>query len=141
MDRLVHSIVALALGVLCAAASAQSPWSQVFPKLSPEKRNSHAMAFDAARGVVVLYGGNYGSLFRQGTWTWNGKNWQQVTSSGGPGAKSNATMVWHPERKEILLVGGNDGRRLRTPIDCPSDRKHDRRGQQRRGHGSPKSRA
>jgi hypothetical protein len=45
----------------------------------PPVRNGHALAYDAARNVVVLFGG-----FRTGqdfsdTWEWNGQRWTQVT--------------------------------------------------------------
>jgi len=106
MDTRSRSLPALALGVLAAAASGQSVWTEVFPSVRPSKRHSHAMAFDAARGVVVMYGGSYGSTYRADTWTWNGTTWQQAVTTGGPGDKALATMVWHPERNQVLLVGG-----------------------------------
>src|SRR5882672_1673729 len=51
-------------------------WTQKLPANSPPARNSHAMAYDAARGQDVLFGGsgaNNGLL--SDTWVWDGSNW------------------------------------------------------------------
>ena len=48
----------------------------------PGKRNSHVMAYDAARGKTMLYGGNYWdgkvSTNYDDTWELDGKQWSQV---------------------------------------------------------------
>jgi len=48
------------------------------PSVHPSARIGHAMAYDSARGVTVLFGG----LDRSGahcddTWEWNGEIWRQ----------------------------------------------------------------
>ena len=36
------------------------------------------MAYDAARGVTVLFGGYDGANYLGDTWEWNGTSWTQV---------------------------------------------------------------
>jgi hypothetical protein len=44
----------------------------------PVRRSRAAMAFDAARNRIVLFGGG----FRGDTWEWDGANWAQKASRG-----------------------------------------------------------
>ena len=47
-------------------------WVPMAPANSPSPRQQTAMAFDAGRGVVVLFGGRDGSLELSDTWEWDG---------------------------------------------------------------------
>jgi hypothetical protein len=53
-------------------------WSQKHPSASPPARQQEAMAYDAGRQVVVLFGG-YHKPFMADTWTWDGSTWTQRT--------------------------------------------------------------
>ncbi len=44
----------------------------------PGKRFMHALAYDAARGKTVLYGGGDGQKTLDDTWEWDGKQWAQM---------------------------------------------------------------
>ena len=45
-------------------------WTQRSPASAPSPQQGHAMAYDAARGRVVLFGGH--DSFRRGdTWEWD----------------------------------------------------------------------
>ncbi len=79
----------------------------------PEPRTFPAMAYAAALGGTVLFGGNR-VLFGDGlsaenllsdTWIWNGKNWRQVEGDG-PGPRAEAAMAYDPVQKHLLLFGG-----------------------------------
>ncbi|MBI3892296.1 MAG: hypothetical protein HY303_12305, partial [Candidatus Wallbacteria bacterium] len=54
---------------------------------SPAARNNHAMAYDATRGVTVLFGGapSSGGLTND-TWEWNGTTWTMTTANGAVGS-------------------------------------------------------
>lgn len=70
------------------------------------------MAYDAARGVVVLFGGldggrETGQLLGD-TWEWDGSAWTRVATSG-PSARLGAAMVHDPRRGVVFLFGGSDG--------------------------------
>lgn len=82
------------------------------PFHSPERRRGCAMAYDAERQVVVMFGGSAGTTqgsptFRE-TWTWNGTTWALV-STGGPSGREAHQMVYDNARKKVLLFGGTDG--------------------------------
>src|SRR5688572_10134965 len=46
----------------------------------PFARQSHAMAYDQARGQTLLFGGRAGGLSLGDTWLWDGCTWQQPFS-------------------------------------------------------------
>ena len=61
-------------------------WIERTPAASPTPRFGHAMAYDAARGRVVLFGGYdfiSGQVFAD-TWEWDGKNWAAATPATSP---------------------------------------------------------
>jgi hypothetical protein len=63
-----------------------SSWSNVTAGAGgPPARSGHAMAYDAVRRVVVLFGGTNGSSNFNDVWEWNGDllHWQQIFP-GGP---------------------------------------------------------
>jgi hypothetical protein len=79
-------------------------WTQK-QDIGPSPRGGHALAFDAARGHIVLFGGEAaGSLFND-TWKWNGETWTQVQDTG-PSARKGFTMAYHPDRQRMVLFGG-----------------------------------
>jgi hypothetical protein len=59
-----------------------SNWTQHFPAMSPPARGSGGatiMTYDAARHVVLLFGGiDAGNHMFGDTWTWDGSTWTQV---------------------------------------------------------------
>ena len=82
-------------------------WTRATPAASPSGRTGSSMAFHAASGKVVLFGGfalGLGPL--SDTWLWDGSTWTQ-TGGPGPSARSGAAMAEDPARGEVLLVGGN----------------------------------
>ena len=54
----------------------RASWTELAPTTSPSVRSGAAMAFDAARGQVVLFGGYDPSVGDVNeTWVWNGATW------------------------------------------------------------------
>jgi hypothetical protein len=72
----------------------------------PSARTGAAMAFDAANGTVVLFGGNGRSRSLGDTWTWDGSAWTQAHPSTSPPALSGAQMTYDPVSRDLVLVGG-----------------------------------
>lgn len=110
-------------------------WTQVSPAQSPSPRWNHAMEYEPARGVVVLFGG-YGppsgggaASFRNDVWEYNGVTWRQRSVSGAPpSAREAAGMSWHPTLQRFVVQGGysptlpygpTDTFFYRAPIDVP----------------------
>lgn len=66
-----------------------------------------AMAFDANRGLSVLFGGfawNY--ALSNATLEWNGATWTQRTFSNQPAPRSDTAMAYDAARQRIVLFGG-----------------------------------
>jgi hypothetical protein len=76
----------------------------------PGPRSHHMLAFDEARGVVVMHGGGASDRsLASDTWEWNGATWTQVATEG-PGTRAHFAMTYDPARKRIILHGGFDER-------------------------------
>lgn len=74
----------------------------------PDGRCLHSAAFDARRGVVVLFGGRDGSTEYFDLWEWNGTDWTEVTitPTSRPGANLSASLAYDPRFGEVVLFGG-----------------------------------
>src|ERR1700733_3508008 len=112
----VRGVVTFVAAILLAGAvnpSAQSPtllpnWNQLSPANSPSPRETHALAYDATHGQVVLFGGFSGSYLND-TWVFNGTTWTNVTPANpanGPSPRSNVEMVYDPATGNVVLFGG-----------------------------------
>ena len=84
-------------------------WTQLNPALSPSVRGQANMAFDAANGLAVLFGG-YPTAVCGGycgdTWVWNGSNWAQVFPTASPPARGAAQMAYDAATSTAVLFGG-----------------------------------
>lgn len=79
----------------------------------PPPRQNHAMAYDAARAVTVLYGGLGRDQFSQplalsDTWEFNGTTWTQKSPATSPGLRYAHAMVYDSVRQRVLLYGGSE---------------------------------
>jgi hypothetical protein len=117
MHRLLGTGMAWSLTLSAAlllshnSASAQGTWTQQTPPTSPTPdRFLSAMAYDAARDEVVLFGGapDPNNVFANDTWVWNGTTWTQRLPSTMPSPRSNHSMAYDAARGEIVLFGGYD---------------------------------
>lgn len=64
------------------------------------------MAYDDARGRIVLYGGSSGGAVQQKTWEYDGNDWTQV-GTGGPGRISEGYMAYVPNTGQLVYFGGS----------------------------------
>ena len=78
---------------------------------NPTARSRHAVAYDAARGQVVLFGGSGGSGFLNETWVWDGTAWVQKFPATKPSGRNDFAMAYDAARGQVVLFGGV-GRRL-----------------------------
>jgi hypothetical protein len=86
-------------------------WTQV-ADTGPSPRCMHAMAYDAARQRVLLFGGLLGDAGADGllhgagdTWEWDGSDWTQIEDVG-PGARQSHAMAGDEGRQLVVLYGG-----------------------------------
>src|ERR1017187_8623610 len=81
-------------------------WYQQSPAANPGGRFDHAIAYDAAHGQVVLFGGLEGT---NDTWLWNGTTCTQAippNTPNNPGPRGNAAMVYDAAHGQVVLFGG-----------------------------------
>lgn len=96
--------------VLACPLLAQNGWNQLNPATAPAARENAAMAFDAARGTVVLFGGRGASGDVGDTWTWTpATNWVAATPSSVPSPRNSHAVVYDAARGVVLLFGGTSG--------------------------------
>lgn len=74
----------------------------------PSPRTGAAMAFDAASGKMVLFGGRSDD---SSTWTWDGRHWSQVKLTSGPAPRLEANMAYDAVHQAVVLRGGVNGLR------------------------------
>jgi len=98
-------IFATSLG---ADVRAQDPAPADLAAIGPLPRYGHAMAYDSARGRVVLFGGtedNFSSSYFGDTWEWDGTSWTLVSSTG-PAPRRYVAMAYDSARACVVLFGG-----------------------------------
>src|SRR2546428_13596664 len=66
------------------------------------------MAYDAADGYVLLFGGVHSSVLGD-TWEFHSGAWTQLSTSSSPPARWLASMVYDAADGYVLLFGGYDG--------------------------------
>jgi uncharacterized protein (TIGR03437 family) len=85
-----------------------SNWTRKSPQISPPARFAHSMAYDSARGQVVLFGGTSSGLFTD-TWVWDGANWTQKSPPSIPPVRNFGAMAYDSAHAQVVLFGGNNG--------------------------------
>ncbi len=90
---------------------AEAPLSwQHRPSGGPARRSHHAVAYDSARRVTVLFGG-HGSgyapdeFYKDETWEWDGATWMLRSVEGPPGRNQHA-IAYDSRRGVTVLFGG-----------------------------------
>jgi hypothetical protein len=68
---------------------------------SPTRRSEHALAYDAARRRVVVFGGT-----SDDTWEWDGTTWSFVSTPSAPPSRLQASMTYDAARAETIVYGG-----------------------------------
>jgi hypothetical protein len=76
-------------------------WTRVATE-GPPPISAGRMAFDAARGVTVLFGGDRS---RNETWTWDGTAWKRFDVPG-PSPRNVHAMAYDIKRQRVVLFGG-----------------------------------
>jgi hypothetical protein len=77
--------------------------SQNADSLWPPARAGHAMAYDAPRGMVMVYGGDADALM----WGWDGTHWHEAGGAmPNPGRRKHMKLVYDAARARLLMFGG-----------------------------------
>lgn len=84
-------------------------WEEVHSPETPSARYNHAMAFDAVRREVVLFGGD-GDLYHVSvyadTWSFDGEQWNRNSTPSTPGRLTRHAMAYDESRGLVVISGG-----------------------------------
>lgn len=76
----------------------------------PEARAQAAMAYDAATGDIVMFGGEQPVAgtpnVLSDTWLFDGTGWTEAHPAHTPPARYDAAAAYDPHSKRVLLIGG-----------------------------------
>jgi hypothetical protein len=97
-----------------------SSWTNVTPVATapnPSARLWAGMAFDAATGTAILFGGCAQiacTRYLGDTWSWNGSTWTNMLPLGTPSPRRAPAMAYSPTQTNggVLLFGGYNGAAL-----------------------------
>jgi cysteine-rich repeat protein len=85
-------------------------WVKAPTTIGPSPRGRHAMAYDATRHRIVLYGGQAGTGVLQDLWEWNGTSWELISTVNDPGPCGGHAMTYDSIAKRVVVVGCGDFR-------------------------------
>jgi len=88
-------------------------WTQVGTSSAPTARGYVAMAYDAAGGRSVLYGGEASdSSSLDDTWTFDAAagRWTELVTAVGPGPRTWHTLAYDAEEQSVVMFGGGASR-------------------------------
>jgi hypothetical protein len=89
------------------ASSAPPTWTKQHPAASPSARWDAGMAYDAATGNIVLFGGGSdGDKSLGDTWTWDGSTWTKQHPAARPFTRAYAAVAYDAATSNIVLFGG-----------------------------------
>jgi len=98
-------LVTAILSSATASAWAQQCEGRDWVEEHIRSRASHAMAYDTARGVAVLFGGFDGTKTIADTWEWDGSAWK-LRATTGPANRHRHAMAYDSARGVTVLFGG-----------------------------------
>ncbi len=113
----------------CSAACTPEAieWTNLTPNSTPTRAHT-AVAYDSARGRVVLFGGFDQSGDSNETWEYDGTTWTRRLTLASPPAQYGHVMVYDSARQRVILFGRGQTWELdgvtwvqRTPATSPPD--------------------
>jgi hypothetical protein len=124
MKKQGYPVLVFSLLAVASTLQAQPDW---VPKVIPPQQRVHAaMAYDAARGQMVLFGGIPGAtsiynlyFFDNDTWVFDGWKWTRMNPAHKPDQRTFSAMAFDPVRQQVILYGGSN-----CPpgvVSCPYD--------------------
>ena len=69
-------------------------------------RNGHALAYDAGRARVLLFGGANDRAVLSDLWSWDGQRWAKIAAAG-PAPRTFAAVAQDSDNKRVFIYGGN----------------------------------
>ena len=94
----------------CGGSGGGGPTETLTQPTIPAARSGHAMTYDDARRVVLMFGGTGASTLGD-LWSWNGTSWTRLSTSGPP-PRDDAVLAFDGRRQRLVLFGGRSGQTL-----------------------------
>ena len=87
-----------------------STWTRALPVASPPGRYFAQMAYDAATGTVVVFGGLAGSNLDPvaDTWSWDGTTWTLLQPATSPPPRARGSMSYDSTTGTVILWAVGD---------------------------------
>ncbi len=107
-------LLLLTAGLVQAMYIPDTGWRPIATENSPLPRTQGEIAYDINRRRVVLFGGyvyeNHTSNweYKDGTWEWDGTNWEQRLPTESPPGRVKHAMAYDPVRGIVVLFGGHN---------------------------------
>ncbi|HEY1087718.1 MAG TPA: hypothetical protein VGE37_08485, partial [Archangium sp.] len=89
--------------------AATGDWTFAGGGTPPNPRNSPRMAYDSARGVMVMFGGSDVTGWPSLTAEYSSTGWRTVTPLTQPPGRTTHEMVFDSARGQIVMFGGGNG--------------------------------
>jgi hypothetical protein len=103
------AVVVLSVQPAALANSFTAPgWTKQAPPAHPPARFLAPMAYDAATGNIVLFGGADGVHLFTGTWTWDGSTWTKQAPAARPSAAFAPSMAYDAATGNTVMFGGGN---------------------------------
>ena len=80
----------------------------------PAPRSDAAMAFDAATGTILMFGGSGADGVLGDTWSWDGSSWSRLHPATSPPARQGSLMAYDAAAHSVVLYGGTSFPRVAT---------------------------
>jgi hypothetical protein len=103
----VCGVLGIAPSAVQASSASTPTWTQQALAVHPTARVAQAMAYDAATGTAVLFGG-FGSQLVGDTWAWDGTTWTKQAPATSPPARAEGAMAYDAATGTAVLFGGYD---------------------------------
>jgi cysteine-rich repeat protein len=90
-------------------------WQLRFVVPAPSARQQHAIAYDAGRDRIVMFGGrsrNSTPDLLADTLEWDGVSWKSITTAIAPPPRAGHAMAYDAIAGVVVLFGGTDGAKL-----------------------------
>ncbi|MFZ0891167.1 MAG: kelch repeat-containing protein [Thermoplasmata archaeon] len=94
-------------------------WTNVTGGAAPSPRWGGGLAYDAADGYLLLFGG-YSQISNQGlsdSWTYSHGAWSRLTRATSPAGRFGFGMVYDGAMKKVVLFGGQNATTQKTYSD------------------------
>jgi cysteine-rich repeat protein len=81
-------------------------WREITTPTAAPPRGGHAMAYDARRGVIVMYGGESDGLLSNDVWEYDGVDWTSHSDASAPPNPFAGAMTFDAARGAVVIFGG-----------------------------------